>query len=51
MDFIIFLFIMYAIFGGDDKKAQTAKKKKMSYYKKNDSWLDGAWFHDNHKRM
>lgn len=40
--------VCLAVAGGGD----TAKKKKAYRhgYKKNDLWLDAAWFHDHHQR-
>lgn len=46
MTFIIFMMILCAIFDDHDKKP-CRKKKSYRRYKKDNSWLDNAWFHDH----
>ena len=46
MTFIIFMMILCAIFDDHDKKP-CHKKKSYHRYKKDNSWLDNAWFHDH----
>lgn len=46
MTFIIFMMILCAIFDDHDKKP-CHKKKSYRRYKKDNSWLDNAWFHDH----
>ena len=46
MSLIIFMMILCALFDDHDKKP-SRKKKSYRRYKKDNSWLDNAWFHDH----
>ena len=51
MTFIIFMMILCAIFDDHDKKPCRKKKKSYRRYKKDNSWLDNAWFHDHSQHI
>jgi hypothetical protein len=42
---------MIAAAFGDDSGSKKSRKKSYRRYKKNDSWLDAAWFHDHDQRL
>lgn len=46
MTLIIFMMILCALFDDHDKKPSKPRKSYRKY-KKDNSWLDNAWFHDH----
>ena len=46
MSLIIFMMILCALFDDHDKKPSKSRKSYRKY-KKDNSWLDNAWFHDH----
>lgn len=47
MTLIIFMMILCALFDDHDNKPRKKTRKSYRKYKKDDSWLDNAWFHDH----
>ena len=47
MTFIIFMMIIASLLDDHDKPRRS--KKKHYHCKRNDSWLDQAWFHDHNQ--
>lgn len=48
---ILLLGLMAMAALGDNKKTEKKKKKSGKNYRKNDSWLDMAWFHDHNQSL